>query len=262
MTGYNVKIALINDSTVLSDDDIRKVIPSFNTQLGRDFGPAWGVEAHIRFIGKNQKIPRGYWWVVILDDADGAGYLGYHDITEEGMPLGKVFAKTDLDYGYNWTITATHEILEMLADPDINLVAFVEEGEFAGKLFAYEVCDPCEADEFGYDINGVKVSDFVTPAYFEYFRKDTQGFDYLNKITKPFELLPGGYISVYDINSKDGWQMLSASNPDKRTLVRMRAPVGSRRERRRTPKSQWVESEPMMEMRTEENTEEPEPSNE
>jgi len=241
---YNVKLAVINASTVLTDAEIFKAIPPFNKQLARDFGPIWGVESHIRFIKKGANIPKGYWWISILDDADGAGYLGYHDLTSEGLPLGKVFAKTDIDNGYNWTITATHEILEMLIDPSINLTAFIEEGKYAGKLFAYEVCDACEADELGYDIDGTQVSDFVTPDYFEYFHTKTSGFDFKNKIKHPFDILPGGYMSVYDIAQGNGWQMITNSKSDRQTLIRMRAPVGSRRERRRTPRSQWLRSKP------------------
>jgi hypothetical protein len=239
---YNVNLALINASSVLTDTDISNAIPSFNTQLTRDFGPIWGAEAHIRFIGKNKTIPKGYWWISILDDSDTANALGYHDLTDEGNPLGKVFAKTDIDNGYNWTITATHEILEMIIDPSINLVAFIEEGKYAGKLFAYEVCDACEADQYAYDIKGTKVSDFVTPDYFEWFHTKKTGFDFQNKIRAPFALLPGGYMSYYDIKTGDGWQMITADKATRETLVRMRAPVGSRRERRRTLKTQWVRS--------------------
>jgi hypothetical protein len=243
---YNVNLAMINACTVLSDAEIQKALPAFNKQLARDFAPIWGVESHIRFIGKGKTIPKGYWWISILDDADGAGYLGYHDLTPEGYPLGKAFAKTDIDNGYNWTITATHEILEMLIDPSINLVAFIEEGKYAGKLFAYEVCDACEADELGYNIDGTMVSDFVTLDYFEWFHTKTTGFDFRNKIKAPFQILPGGYMSVYDIRDGNGWQQITAQNADRKTLLKARPPIGSRRERRRIARSQWVRSKPDM----------------
>lgn len=57
------------------------------------------------------------------------------------MPLGKVFAGTDLKYGYTWSVTASHELLEMLADPNINLTVLLQNSETAGTLYAYEVCD-------------------------------------------------------------------------------------------------------------------------
>ena len=53
-------------------------------------------------------------------------------------------------------------MLEILADPDITLL--VQKGS---RGDAYEVCDAVEDDSLGYDINGVRVSDFVHPQCFE-----------------------------------------------------------------------------------------------
>ena len=109
--------------------------------------------------------PAGTWWLVILDDSDQAGALGYHDLTPDGLPIGKIFAASDLKAGDSWSVTASHELLEMLADPNINLTVFVQDADTTGTLYAYEVCDACEDDSFGYKINSnVLVSDFVYPA--------------------------------------------------------------------------------------------------
>ena len=62
-------------------------------------------------------------------------------------------------------------------------------------LYAYEVCDAVEGEEFL--IDGVAMSDFVYPAYFESFRKPTSiQFDHLKKINRPFQILEGGYAIV------------------------------------------------------------------
>ena len=90
--------------------------------------------------------------MAILDDSDQAGALGYHDLTSEALPLDKVFAGTDLKYGYTWSVTARHQLLEMLADPNINLSVLLQTTETAGTLYAYEVCDACESDNDGYEI--------------------------------------------------------------------------------------------------------------
>jgi len=42
---------------------------------------------------------------------------GHHDLTPDGLPVGKSFAGTDKHFGHSWTVTASHELLEMLADP-------------------------------------------------------------------------------------------------------------------------------------------------
>ena len=55
-----------------------------------------------------------------MDDSDQAGALGYHDLTSAGLPMGKVFARTDLQNNLSWTVTVSHELLEILGDPMIN----------------------------------------------------------------------------------------------------------------------------------------------
>jgi hypothetical protein len=238
----DIKVAIINASTVLTDNQVKTVVPALQTQVHRDFAPAWGIDADLIFVPKGKKPPSGSWWLVILDNSDQAGALGYHDLTKQGLPLGKVFAGSDMKLGYNWTVTASHELLEMLADPDINLTAFVESSAQSGILYAYEVCDACEADQFGYKIGGTLVSDFIYPAWFESFRKkgSTQ-FDYGKRIQKPFALLKGGYIGVYDVKSGGGWHQITAESGPFRYV--MRPDVGSRRERRRTTRDQWLKSE-------------------
>jgi hypothetical protein len=236
----STKISVIDASSVLTDDQVSTAVDALQVQVHRDFAPAWGIDADLAFVPKAAAPERGSWWLVMLDDSDQAGALGYHDVTSEGLPLGKVFAASDLKAGYLWSVTTSHELLEMLADPEINLTVFVQPTADMGKLYAYEVCDACEADEFGYDINGTKVSDFVFPSWFESFRAagSTQ-FDFGSKITKPFDLLRGGYIGIFDVKSGSGWTQLTAAGAMR---YDMRPRVGSRRERRRTPRDQWMTS--------------------
>jgi len=46
------------------------------------------------FIPKNQMPAAGSWWLVFLDNSDQAGALAYHDLTNDGLPISKVFVKT------------------------------------------------------------------------------------------------------------------------------------------------------------------------
>jgi hypothetical protein len=237
----NTTIAVINKSTVLDDAAVAAVVPDLQVQVHRDFAPAWGIDADLRFIGAGQRPPGGAWWLVVLDDSDQAGALGYHDLTNQGLPLGKVFAGSDLKAGYTWTVTASHELLEMLADPDIDLTVFVQPTATTGTLYAYEVCDAVEADQFGYKVGKSVLSDFVHPAWFESFRKKgSTTFDHGGHVQQPFELLTGGYIGVFDVGSGSGWHQLQAASGPYRYESRPR--VGSRRERRRTPRAEWLRS--------------------
>jgi len=236
-----VQISVINASTVLSDSEIQPVVDALQQQVSNEFRSAWGIDAELTFVPSGTPPPQGTWWLSLLDDSDQAGALGYHDLTPEGLPLGKVFAGSDLKYGNSWSVTASHELLEMLADPNINLTVLVQSSDTAGRLYAYEVCDACEADANGYNIGNVQVSDFVFPSWFEDFRaQGSTQFDQSNNIKAPFQLLAGGYIGVFDVNSGSGWhQVTSEKRP---TSILLRGNVGSRRERRATPRYQWIHS--------------------
>lgn len=238
-----IPITVINESTVLADSDVIPAIAALQKQVDNDFFPVWGVDTELTIISKGTQPPAGSWWLVILDDTDQANALGYHDLTTEGLPIGKVFAASDLKAGTSWTVTASHELLEMLADPNINLTVFVQNDNTAGTLYAYEVCDACEDDSLGYMIDNILVSDFIYPAWFESFRTEgSTQFDRQNKMQKPFQLLSGGYIGTFNVAAGTGWQQLTAETHP--TNLRHRGVVGTRRERRSVPHELWINSLP------------------
>jgi hypothetical protein len=248
-------IAVKNFSAVVSDSEVKRSLPAFQRQVSDDFCSTWGIDATLKWFPKKASIPKDAWLLGIFNNSDEAGALGYHDLTRSGQPLSKVFAKTTIDDGGLWTVTTSHEILEMLADPNINLCAF---DEHAHRLYAYEVCDAVEADALGYKIDGVTVSDFVLPGWFEPLHPAKgEQFAFKSKVRAPFELLPGGYISYYDLRG-GGWQQMNAKVTKGRAArvnartesasdagpgsYAARPAVGSRRERRRIPKAQWQRS--------------------
>jgi len=242
-----IHISVINQSTVLSDEQVSPVVAALQKQVTNDFRPAWGVDAELEFVPSGAQPPAGSWWLSILDDSDQANALGYHDLTTDGLPIGKVFAGTDLKVGASWSVTASHELLEMLADPNINLTVFVQNADTTGRLYAYEACDACEADNLGYQVDNILLSDFVFPSWFEGFRAhgSTQ-FAQTGHIQGPLELLPGGYICIFDVSAGPGWHQMTA---EKRPVsMAQRGNVGSRRERRRLPREQWLVSVPHREI--------------
>lgn len=236
----SIQIAVINSSTVLTDQQVQAAVPVLQKQVHEHFAPAWGIDADLTFVASGSQPPAGMWWLTILNDSDQAGALGYHELTNDGLPLGKVFANTDIQSGTAWTLTSSHELLEMLADPDINLTTFVQDTANAGTLYAYEACDACEDASLGYQIDNVQVSDFVYPAWFESFRQaNSTRFDYQNQIRKPFQLLPGGYIGAFDVTAGDGWRQLTAAGNHNHRHIGTRHGPGSRSDRRALPHKHW-----------------------
>jgi hypothetical protein len=248
-----IRVSVINASTAVADHEVQPVVTALQTQVSQHFATAWGIDATLTFVPTTGKPDPASWWLVILDNSDVAGALGSHDLTPQGTPLGKVFAGTDKQNGLSWSVTASHELLEMLADPDVNLTMFAQPDATTGKLYAYEVCDAVEDDSLGYAINGVTVSDFVFPAYFETFRThgSTQ-FDFRQHLKDPVPaMLPGGYLSVFDVTASTGKHQITAqaepgqaARSSRANRADLRARVGSRRERRRVPRDRWMHSEP------------------
>jgi hypothetical protein len=243
MSYINIDIA--NRSTVLKDTDIEPVVEAVQIQVTRDFAPIWGNDATLNFVGLNGRLNPDHWWLVVMDNSDDAGVGGYHDVSVSGQPMGKVFAASDIKYGASWTVTVSHEIVEMLADPAVDQTVFVSRRSSPGILFARESADACEADEFGYQIQvgsqQVLVSDFQTPAWFQSFRKPGScKFDFMGHIQQPFQLLKGGYIGFMDLSGKMGWQQMYPTGA--RLEYRQLAHLGSRRERRGREKDHWMES--------------------
>jgi hypothetical protein len=195
-----VKIYVANESTVVSDAELRSALPAFQQQCWQVKG-WWGKFALLE-LGLPPKGEEA-WQIVLLDDSDQAGALGYHDYTPGGRPISKVFTKTDQQYGYSWTVTLSHELCEMLVDPWINQLAQVSDTD----LYALEVGDPVEADDLGYKIDGILVSDFVLPYWFVPGAKGQ--FDFRGHCDRPLQVLPGGYMSVFV--SGEGWTQIDAN---------------------------------------------------
>src|SRR2546430_15701130 len=142
------QIAVIIEPTAISDADVRKMLPAFDHQWNKDLAPIWGVDAAaFVFTPKGQHPAAGAWWLVFLDNSDQAGALAYHDLTNEGLPVSKVFVKTLQADHASVSVGATHEICEMAVDPQIN-------GAFQnaqGGFWASRICDPVESGQDVYD---------------------------------------------------------------------------------------------------------------
>jgi hypothetical protein len=238
-----IQIAVVNACTCLTDAQIEQAVAALQIQVSRDFAPAWGVDAQLTFFPKGQTPPLGQSQLIVMDTSDDAQALGHHDLTADGFPIGKSFAKSDLDGGYSWTVTLSHELLEMIADPSINLIAEIDNADGTSLFIAYEIADPVESDAAGYDIDGIRVSNFVLPSYFESFHKPGTKYDFCGLLRGPAPaMLPDGYLSILD--PQKGWQQRNAEHVAGRSVAVQRPRVGSRRERRRTPRSQWIRSSP------------------
>lgn len=183
-------IVCVNQAKTPLGVDFDALVSALQKYVTQFIVPVWGTPA---IVVKGKTVPKGSWAIIFLDNSDVPGALAYHDLTSDGFPLSKVFVKTILSGGDPISIATSHELVEMLIDPAINLCC---SGPDPKAMYAYETADPVE--ETSFTIDGIAMSNFVFPSYFESFRKSgSTQFDQLKLVKKPFQLLAGGYQSIF-----------------------------------------------------------------
>jgi|SRR6185369_11671161 len=204
-------IAIINESTLLSNTDVYKMTGAVGKQMTWHVAPAWNQKPpSVLFYPDKTKVPANAWLVTMLDNADQAGILGYHSEDNDRIDAF-IFAKPVLDNGgvalrdpqnpQNFSVASvlSHEVCEMFGDPFANWWSDGPKLTQGGE-YALELCDAVEGDSYDITLTSgelVAVSNFVLPQWFnpEATTKDAP-FDYLKKLTKPFSMTPGGYLIV------------------------------------------------------------------
>jgi hypothetical protein len=74
--------------------------------------------------------------------------------------------------------------------------------------YLVEACDPCEANDYAYTINGIAVSDFITPHFYDPVAASGTNYSFGGNIKAPRQVLAGGYISFVDPATDDMEQIL------------------------------------------------------
>jgi hypothetical protein len=192
------------------------VARALQTQVDRDFGAVWGVGVRVT-AATCTAVPAGAWTISIVGEpVSGLGVR----LDAHGRPVADVRA------GEDWTLAASHELLEMIADPRGGRFMEGRRPATGARLhrvrYLVEVCDPCEVHP--YVIDGVEVSDFVTPDYYRADAAHGTAVDFLRKLRRPLEVSAGCYLSWHDPD--DGhWHQ---RRPDG-TVSRSRGPLDPRR---------------------------------
>jgi hypothetical protein len=243
-------ISVINLSHgAASDAKLQSAIRAINRQIREDFEPYWGFGARLRLEGKSGRAHR------VVDPADMRGdailYLrdvvkitdseGYHDRHFSGIPYGVVYMELSRALKEDWTVTLSHEALELLGDPENNLV--VQGPHPTARRYVFHWFEMCDAvQDESYSIDGVRVSNFVLPLYFTSGNERGGRNDFLGTITmgktlRSFSVNPGGYIGFFDSKAGDGGDDVTWSLEDaraaKRLAIKKKLGIGRGNARRR-----------------------------
>jgi hypothetical protein len=207
-----VIIAVVNHARrTIHDDELQNVLRAINRQIEGDFAAHWDVTATLRLEGRTRVRPSipgateidGDAVLYLWDGGESDDALGYHDLCNRGTPYGFVFPLLSKEMGEHWSVTLSHEALELIGDPEANLVTMGPHPKQRGRdVFHWrEMCDAVQAER--YVIDGVAVSNFVLPLYFTRreeigSRNDFLGGLHAGRSLRSFGVNPGGYVGFYD----------------------------------------------------------------
>jgi hypothetical protein len=216
------QLALVAETDKVTFSAVSRVSAALQKQLTRDLAPIWQLKGTVDAFATLEDVPVGYWTLIVTEE-DLGDAAGIHE-DKEGQP----FALIKFDQG--WSLTASHEMCEMLVDPFGNrLLPGPSPMRGQGRVeFLVEVCDPSEDTPFAYRANGIVVSDFYTPNYFDPVVASGVRYSFTGAIKEPRQVLKGGYLSWHDPVSDHWFQEIffSGSKPRFRDIGKITAQQG------------------------------------
>ena len=222
-------IAIVNASTLVSSDEAQAMTAAVNEQANGDFCLEWARKpVTVTFCADPSAVPEGADVITLVDTVEDApaGVLGYHTEDQKGQ-WGIVATKPELDAGAqvltgDWAVSSvlSHEVLELIGDPSCSFW-----GAAGNAMYCLEVCDPVEAPT--YEVNGVAVSNFITPAWFDPRAPEGSTFDHLGLLKEPFSILSGGYVVYAQAGQEQ--QRFGAEFPTWRRAMKEAATARTRR---------------------------------
>jgi len=242
-----VLISIVNHSRKVRDRDLQVAVRAINRQLRDDFEPYWNRGGRLRLEGASERQPRpesasdlrGEAVVYFCDDpGDALDALGYHEVNHRGIAYGFVFRELCAELREPWSVTLSHEVLELVIDPEANLlVKGPHPADPTREVYHwYEVCDAVQRQR--YQIDGVAVSNFVLPLYFTSReerggRNDFLGARGRTPALASFGVAPGGYVGFFDpeVGDQDTW--FADDEARRRRAIKARAGLAQRAERYR-----------------------------
>jgi hypothetical protein len=207
------QLSVVNRTRTISDLELHRVVRAINRQIAEDFAPYWGFGGRLRVEGpagsaldaEAARELRGDAVLYMLDSATSTEVLGYHARTLRGIPYGFVFLDLCAELGDAWSATLSHEALELIADPQCNLLVqgpHPRDAALPQVYHYFEVCDAVQAQV--YEIDDVVVSNFVLPSYFAPNEEGAGRRDFSGTNLRSFDVNPGGYIGYFDPNLATG----------------------------------------------------------
>lgn len=201
------EFALLAEDECVPLDVLAFIAAAVDLQLRRDVAPIydvgepWTVGALSSLAGLADA-PGVRKVLMFRRHLDISGALGFHT-RDLGVEYAEAVAPNLAGVTIDGT-TASHEILETFADPSCDMSWPMPDG----SKVDFEIADPVESDWYpvgvtlGKETRGVRVSNFVTPAW---FGLDNGELDFLGLLKAPFTMTNGGYFRRVDIDGSESY---------------------------------------------------------
>ncbi len=216
MPTKNINIVIVDQTRKIDPTLLHNAALALNEQVTQDLPKYWtSISANVSSAPSVGSLPANAWPVFLVKSLP-PGEGGFH-MDKHNQPYAKVIGTPN---DPTWTIDASHEIIEMLVDPNGNRMQTSQAITIHGHsvvdapgTFDYlvEACDPCEANNFAYEIEGIAVSDFITPNFYDSTARPGIRYSFMGNISRPRQLLKGGYISY--IGSDGKWRQILWVDP-------------------------------------------------
>lgn len=196
-----IHLALVVEAPTVSPRATMEIAAALQRQLSRDVGPIWDVNATIDAFAALEHVPPGYWPILVSDNLPGVEDVGMH-LDQDGQPFALV------EVSPSWSLTASHEVIEMVTDPWGNRVVpggSPMQGQGLVDILV-EICDPVGGAGCAYTVNGYLVSDFVTPNFYDPMPAAGVRYSFTGALDGPRRVQEGGYLSWRDPATGEWWQ--------------------------------------------------------
>jgi hypothetical protein len=196
--------AIVDVDDAVDPDFVRTVAAALQKQVNEHFAPIWNVGATVTAGVEPDHHP-----LTIEVQKKTEQRFGFHLKRGELGERDRPYASVSLDAlkdEKQWPRVASHELLEMLADPWGNGTIPGPDPKGHGRTVEYlvEVGDPCNLDWYELEgFPGIPVSDFVLPHY--YSASQPGPYSHTGSIKAPFEVRKGGYLTFRYPGHRTTW---------------------------------------------------------
>lgn len=193
-------VGIVSEVPALGLPELTRVASAIGYQIVHDVAPEWGVVAAVQAFDTMSDIPDDYARLLVTK-AMSSSFYGLHKTKDKRYIAWVRYTSAS----QQWVIYASHEVIELLVDPDGQRIVPGPHPIDSGRQVEYlvEPCDPVQDPAFSYTATqGLPVSNFCTQAYYQLAGGAPS---FRPGVNSPFTIAEGGYLTWRDPATQEFW---------------------------------------------------------